>query len=68
MEISILRKVIEEMPDLNLAGSAVQPYMFELTKGTEGEKVRCHHTLTGRYGYILIDFSKGSTIFCFIFI
>ena len=38
MEISILRKVIEEMPDLNLAGSAVQPYMFELTKGTEGEK------------------------------
>jgi len=29
----------EEMPDLNLAGSsAVQPYMFELTKGTEGEK------------------------------
>ena len=26
------------MPDLNLAGSAVQPYMFELTKGTEGEK------------------------------
>ena len=28
----------EEMPDLNLAGSAVQSYMFELTKGTEGEK------------------------------
>jgi len=26
------------MPDLNLAGSAVQPYMFEPTKGTEGEK------------------------------
>ena len=24
------------MPDLNSAGSAVQPYMFELTKGTEG--------------------------------
>ena len=28
----------EEMPDLNLTGSAVQPYMFEPTKGTEGEK------------------------------
>ena len=26
------------MPDLNLAESAVQPYMFEPTKGTEGEK------------------------------
>jgi hypothetical protein len=26
------------MPDLNLAGSAVQSYMFELTKGTEGKK------------------------------
>jgi hypothetical protein len=28
----------EEMPDLNLTASAVQPYMFEPTKGTEGEK------------------------------
>ena len=28
----------EEMPDLNITGSAVQPYMFEPTKGTEGEK------------------------------
>ena len=28
----------EDMSDLNLAGSAVQPYMFEPTKGTEGEK------------------------------
>ena len=28
----------EEMPNLNLTGSAVQPYMFEPTKGTEGEK------------------------------
>ena len=28
----------EEMPDLNLTGSAVQPYLFEPTKGTEGEK------------------------------
>ena len=27
----------EEMPDLNLTASAVQPYMFEPTKGTEGE-------------------------------
>jgi hypothetical protein len=26
------------MPDLNLAESAVQPYMFEPTKGTEGKK------------------------------
>jgi hypothetical protein len=24
----------EEMPDLNITGSAVQPYMFEPTKGT----------------------------------
>ena len=28
----------EEMPDLNLTASAVQPYMFEPTQGTEGEK------------------------------
>jgi hypothetical protein len=27
------------MPDLNLAGSAVQPYMFEPTKGTEDKKL-----------------------------
>ena len=26
----------EEMPDLNLGGSAVLPYKFEITKGTEG--------------------------------
>ena len=36
--IKIIEIDNEEMPDLNLTGSAVQPYMFEPTKGTEGEK------------------------------
>jgi len=38
MDIDFEESDWEEMPDLNLAGSAVQPYMFEPTKGTEGEK------------------------------
>ena len=37
MDIDFEESDCEEMPDLNLAGSAVQPYMFEPTKGTEGE-------------------------------
>jgi hypothetical protein len=32
MDIDFEDSDFEEMPDLNLAGSAVQPYMFELTK------------------------------------
>ena len=38
MDIDLEESYCAEMPDLNLAGSAVQSYMFEPTKGTEGEK------------------------------
>ena len=42
MDINFEESDCEEMSDLNLAGSTVQPYiyiyMFEPTKGTEGEK------------------------------
>jgi len=38
MDIEFEESDCEEMADLNLAGSAVQAYMFEPTKGTEGEK------------------------------
>ena len=38
MDIDFEESDLEEMPDLNIAGSVVQPYMFEPTKGTEGEK------------------------------
>jgi len=38
MDINFEGSDCEEMPDLNLAGSAVQTYMFEPTKGNEGEK------------------------------
>ena len=33
-----MKKAILDMPDLNLAWSAVQAYMFEPTKGFEGER------------------------------
>jgi len=38
MDNDIEESDCEEMPDLNLKGSAIQLYMFEPTKGTEGEK------------------------------
>jgi hypothetical protein len=38
MDIDFEEVDCEDMPDLGLAGYAVQPYMFEPTKGTEGEK------------------------------
>jgi hypothetical protein len=38
MDIDFEESDCEEMPDLSLAGSEVQPYMFEPTKGTECER------------------------------
>jgi len=38
MNINFEESDCEEMPDFILAGSAVQPYVCEPTKGTEGEQ------------------------------
>jgi hypothetical protein len=38
MDIDFEESDCEEMPNLSSAGSAVQPYMFEPTKGTEDER------------------------------
>ena len=37
MDIDFEESDCEEMPDLNFAGSAVQPYMFEPTKELKGK-------------------------------